>query len=87
MKEGVTRKRIEMPHPKKEQGPMGQSCSGVWEMGKGGRRTANTGGSALVSLATTSLLSPIPLKFLPVNSQEEYELLLAWLLPFLPAPL
>lgn len=48
---------------KKEQGPMGQSFSGVWEMGKARRQKANTGGLVTARVATTFLLSSTLLRF------------------------
>lgn len=47
-------------------------------MGKAHRREANTGGSPMRSLATTSLLSTIPLKFFQVNSQARKNMGSCW---------
>lgn len=68
MTEWETRKRNEMPY-QKEQRPTGQSYSRVWDPGKADRQRQTQVGQCWLNLATTSLSSPTPLKFLQVNSQ------------------
>lgn len=70
MTDWETKKRIEMPY-KKEQRPTEQSYSGVRDPGKACRQRQAQVGQHWIILATTSLSSPTPLKFLQVNSQTK----------------